>query len=131
MEQKLLYKDLTETIIGEAMEVHRNLGPGFLEGVYEDALCLELIEAGLEFLRQEEIKISYKGEFLRHKYRADLIVEGKVIVDNKATTGIKEIDQAQVFNYLKATGLRLGLIFNFAQKSLEWKRIICDKYFCR
>lgn len=111
------------------MEVHRTLGPGFLEGVYEDALGIELTKSGLNFVRQQELKIPYKGEFLQHKYRADLIVEKSIIVDNKATTGITEIDRAQVFNYLKATGLRLGLVINFGKKSLEWKRIICEKYF--
>jgi len=111
------------------MEVHRVLGPGFLEAVYEDALCVELLNCGLNFTRQQELKIPYKGEVLQHRYRADLIVEEKIILDNKATTGITEIDKAQVFNYLKATGLKLGLILNFGKKSLEWKRIICEKYF--
>ena len=129
MEGDLLYRDITQKIIGAAMEVHKVLGPGFLEAVYEDALCIELDKIGLNYKRQEELKIPYKGIILKHKYRADLIVEEKIITDNKATTGITDIDQAQLFNYLKATGMKVGLIINFGKASLEWKRLVCERYF--
>ncbi|MDP8248035.1 MAG: GxxExxY protein [Candidatus Tritonobacter lacicola] len=126
---KLLHKDITEAIIGAAMEVHRVLGPGFLEAVYEEALCIELHKRGMKYVNQEELKIPYKGVVLRHTYRADLIVEDRVIVDTKASSGLTELDQAQLFNYLKATGKNVGLLVNFGRKSLEWKRFICERYF--
>jgi len=83
----------------------------------------------LQYKRQEELRIPYKDCILKQRYRADLIVEEKIIVDNKATKGIFEIDQAQLFNYLKATKLKVGLIINFEELNLKWKRIICEKYF--
>ncbi len=129
MKKELLYKEITEKIIGAAMEVHRVLGPGFLEAVYEEALCIELKKRGLSFHNQVELKINYQGTILKHKYRADLIVEDKVIVDTKATSGLTETDGAQVFNYLKATSKKVGLLINFGKKSLEWKRFICEIYF--
>ena len=129
MEKDLLYKEITGKIIGAAMEVHRVLGPGFLEAVYEEAFCIELDRLGLQYKRQEELRIPYKDCILKQRYRADLIVEEKIIVDNKATKGIVEIDQAQLFNYLKATKLKVGLIINFGELNLKWKRIICEKYF--
>ncbi len=129
MEDKLLYKEITEKIIGAAMEVHRVLGAGFLEAVYEEALCIELGRIGLKYKNQEELKIIYKDVILKHRYRADLMVEDKVIVDTKATSGLTAIDEAQVFNYLKVTRKKIGLLLNFGKKSLEWKRIICESYF--
>ena len=111
------------------MEVHKHLGPGFLEGVYEEALCIELNKIGLDYRNQEELKISYKDTILKHTYRADFLVEDKIIVDAKATSGLTEIDEAQIFNYLKATGKKVGLLINFGKKSLQWKRFICDSYF--
>ena len=129
MEKDLLYKEITVKIIGVAMEVHRVLGPGFLEAVYEEAFCIELDKLGLKYKRQEELRIPYKDCILKQRYRADLIVEERVIVDNKATKGIVEIDQDQLFNYLKATRLKVGLIINFGELRLRWKRIICEKYF--
>ena len=129
MKKELLYKEITEKIIGAAMEVHRILGPGFLEAVYEEALCIELKKKGLSYQNQVELKINYQGITLKHKYRADLIVEDKVIVDTKATTGLTDSDGAQIFNYLKATNKKVGLLINFGKKSLEWKRFICETYF--
>ncbi len=129
MKKELLYEDITEKIIGAAMEVHRVLGAGFLEAVYEEALCIELDKRGLNYKNQEELSISYKGTTLQHSYRTDLIVEDKIIVDTKATSGLTKVDEAQIFNYLKATGKRVGLLINFGKKSLEWKRFICESYF--
>ena len=100
-----------------------------MEAVYEEALCIELDKLGLNYNRQEEVKIPYKEFVLQQRYRADLIVEGKIIVDNKTVKKISEIDQAQLLNYLKATGLKVGLIINFAGLSLKWKRMISEKYF--
>jgi len=129
MDKKLLYGDITEKIIGAAMKVHRVLGPGFLEAVYEEALCIELDRLGFKYKCQEELSISYEEFILKKKYRADLIIEEKIIVDNKSASSITEIDQAQMLNYLKVTGLKVGLIINFAGMSLKWKRLISETYF--
>lgn len=95
----------------------------------EEALCIELEQRGLRYIRQVDIKIPYKDVILRTAYRADLLVEDKIIVDTKATTGLTRIDEAQLFNYLKATRKKVGLLVNFGMTSLEWKRFICETYF--
>ena len=122
--EKWLYKDLTHEIIGAAMEVHRELGSGFLEYVYEEALCYELNLREIYFESQKELDIYYKDLLIPKKYKPDLIVENKVIVELKATSGLTEIEEAQLLNYLKATKLRIGLLLNFGKKSLEIKRRI-------
>jgi len=129
VKEPLLHGDITERILGAAMEVHRVLGPGFLEAVYEEALGMELKNVGLHYNSQKELSIHYKNIVLQHKYRADLVVEDKIIVDAKATSGLTEIDEAQVFNYLKGRKIKVGLLLNFGKKSLEWKRLICETYF--
>ena len=123
-DEKWLYKDLTQEIIGAAMEVHRELGCGFLEYVYEEALCYELKLRKISFEREKDLDIYYKTLLISKKYRADLIVENKVIVEIKATQGLTEVDEAQLLNYLKATKLRIGILLNFGNKSLEIKRRI-------
>jgi GxxExxY protein len=122
MEEEFLYKELTYAIIGAAMEVHKTLGCGFLEYVYEEALCYELSLRKIEFERQKEMDIYYKNFLIPRKYRADILAEGKVIVDNKATSGLTENDEAQLLNYLKGTKMRVGLLLNFGRPSLEYKR---------
>jgi len=122
--EKWLYKDLTQKIIGAAMEVHRELGTGFLEYVYEVALCYELNLREIHFERQKELDIYYKDLLIPKKYKPDLIVENKVIVEIKATSGLTEVEEAQLLNYLKATKMRVGLLLNFGKKSLEVKRRI-------
>ncbi|MCW3130668.1 MAG: GxxExxY protein [Methanophagales archaeon] len=126
MNEKWLYnyKDLTQEIIGVAMEVHRELGSGFLEYVYEEALCYELNLREISFERQKELDIYYKDLLIPRKYKPDLIVENKVIVEIKATSGLTEVEEAQLLNYLKATKMRVGLLLNFGSKSLEVKRRI-------
>jgi len=121
---KWLHKDLTHEIIGAAMEVHRKLGSGFLEYVYEEALCYELNLRKVYFERQKELDIYYKDLLIPRKYKPDLMVENKVIVEIKATSGLTEIEEAQLLNYLKATKMRVGLLLNFGTKSLEVKRRI-------
>ena len=93
---KWLYKDLTEEIIGAGMEVHRELGSGFLEYVYEEALCYELNLRGIQFERQKELDIFYKDLLIPRKYRPDLLVDNKVIVEIKAVSGLTKIDEAQL-----------------------------------
>jgi len=121
---KWLYKDLTEKIIGAAFEVHRELGPGFLEYVYEEALSYELKLREIIFKRQEELDLYYKDMLIPRKYTPDFVIEDKVIVEIKASSGLTAIDEAQLLNYLKATKLRVGLLLNFGQESLEIKRMI-------
>ena len=115
----LLYEETTFKIIGAAIEVHRELGPGYLESVYEDALCYELEKLNVRFERQVELDVKYKDAIFKRRFRADLIVEEKVLVENKAITTLSSSDEAQLFNYLKTTGLRVGLLFNFGASKLQ------------
>jgi GxxExxY protein len=124
MNEEWLYMDLTKEIIGAAMEVHRELGSGFLEYVYEESLCYELNLREYSFDRQKELDIQYKDLLIARKYKPDLIVESKVIVEIKATSGLTKNEEAQLLNYLKATKMRVGLLLNFGTKSLEVKRRI-------
>ena len=109
--------ELTEKIIGAAIEVHRILGPGLLESIYEEALCVELGERGLGFARQVEIVINYKGREIKGQ-RLDLLIEGQVIVELKFLSNLPEIAMSQVLSYLKATGLKRALLVNFGCKRL-------------
>lgn len=119
-----LYKDLTYKIIGIAMEIHRELQSGFLEAVYEEVVRKELEKAKIPFTNQVKVDIYYKGEKLDKKYQADFIIDKKVLVELKGISKITDIERAQVINYLKATGLKVGLIINFGAKSLEWERVV-------
>src|SRR4030042_2668432 len=110
---KLLYEDLTYKIIGAAKEVYKELGPGYLESVYEDALCYELDLLTILYQRQAELDINYKDIVFERKFRADILIENKVLIENKAIKQITNQDEAQLINYLKTTRLRIGLLFNF------------------
>jgi len=121
---KWLYKDLTEKIIGSALEVHKTLGSGFLEYVYQESLCYELELNKIPFESQKELDVRYKDLLLPKKYTADLLVDDKVIVELKAVSNLTENDEAQLLNYLKATKKKIGLLLNFGAKSLEIKRRI-------
>ena len=123
MPEALLFADLTYKIIGAAMEVHKTLGPGFLEAVYEEALAYELKKLGLAFERQKALAVYYKGMILGD-YRADFVVENSVIIELKAQKALTPVDEAQLINYLKATNLRVGLLFNFGARSLQQVRRI-------
>ena len=123
MPEVLLFADLTYKIIGAALEVHKTLGPGFLEAVYEEAMAYELKKLGLSFERQKALAVYYKGVILGD-YRTDLVVEGNVIVELKAQKILTSIDEAQLINYLKATNLKVGLLFNFGARSLQQVRRI-------
>jgi GxxExxY protein len=116
-------KELTEQIIGAAMEVHSQLGSGFLESVYEEAMVVEFELRGINCERQKTLDVFYKGIKVK-QFTCDLLVNGQVLVELKAIKNLTDIEMAQVLNYLKSTRLRLGLLFNFGAKSLEWKRII-------
>jgi GxxExxY protein len=109
---------ITERIIGCAIEVHRNLGPGLLENTYEEAMCIELTDAGLKFQRQLPFPILYKGRALG-EYRLDLLVEEAVIVEIKSVERFNTVFEAQVLTYLKATGKKVGLLLNFNSRLLR------------
>jgi GxxExxY protein len=114
----------TYAIIGAAMEVHRQLGPGFLESVYQEALALEMTMRHIPFRREVEVPVFYKGQQLQTAFRADFIGYDRVIVELKAIHRLGNVHQAQVFNYLKATRYHLGLLFNFGETSLHHERFI-------
>jgi GxxExxY protein len=120
----LLYKDEAFKIVGAAMEVHNELGSGFLEGVYQEALEREFANQGIPYQREVPLPILYKGELLSKKYVADFICYDKIIVELKALSSLNSEHQSQVLNYLKATGMKLGLLLNFGASKLESKRII-------
>jgi len=104
---------LTSKIIGAAIEVHKTIGPGLLEGIYEDCLCIELERRRIPFERQKGIDIEYKGVKLNNQYRLDLVVYNKVVVELKTVDELAPIHDAQVLTYLKLTGLKVGLLINF------------------
>jgi GxxExxY protein len=109
--------ELTERIIGAAVEVHRVLGPGLLESIYEEALCVEFELRGIPFQRQVEVVVRYKGREIKGQ-RVDLLVDDSVVVELKAVTTLPDVALAQVLSYLKATGLKRGLLINFSAPRL-------------
>ena len=120
----LLEGKKTYAIIGAAMEVHRVLGPGFLEAVYQEALDIELRERGIPTRREVALPVYYKGRLLSSSYRADFICYDSIVIEVKATSGLTTVDYAQLLNYLKATGYEVGVLLNFGTKSLEHKRLV-------
>ncbi len=110
---KILYKDEVYAIQGAVFDVYREMGCGFLEPVYQACLEKELKSRGIPFASQKELRLSYKGEVLNLTYKPDLVCYGTIIVELKAVKDIDDVHRAQIFNYLKATGLRLGLLVNF------------------
>jgi len=110
--QNGLHADITQQIAGSAIEVHRHLGAGLLESVYESSLCVELALRGLGFSRQVAVPLEYKGHAVSH-HRIDVIVNGCVIVEVKAVQRFEPIHVAQMLTYLRVTGLRVGLLLNF------------------
>ena len=125
MTRELKYKDITEKIIGASFEVHKFLGNGFQEVIYQRALAWELAKAGLSFAREIEQEIFYKElqEPIGTR-RADFVIEGKVLVELKAIILLEDVHLAQILNYLKAYKLEVGLLINFGSKSLTFKRVV-------
>lgn len=122
----MLYnKEQSYAINGAAMNVYNALGHGFLEAVYQEALELEFIKRGIPYERETELKIFYEGKELRQTYKADFVCYGDIIVELKAVAHLDDSHRSQVFNYLKATGFKLGLLYNFGHyNGLEWERKI-------
>ena len=119
----LLHGALTEKIIGAAFEVHRVLGYGFLEKVYQRALQAELQKNGVQAELEHGIAVNYKGVIVG-EYSADLLVEGKVVVEIKVSPDYRAEDEAQLLNELKATGIKVGLLINFGRTKVEFKRLV-------
>jgi len=126
---ELLFKDEVYNIIGAAMAVYNELGPGFLEAVYQEALQFELTERKIPFLPQVEIPVYYKSNQLKKYYVADFLIYGNIIVEIKAQDSLTSHDEAQLINQMKAINKEVGLLINFgAAKHLEWKRRANSKY---
>ena len=119
-----LYKSETYRIIGAAMEVHKELGCGFLEAVYQEALELEFQYKKIPYQREAKLEIYYKEQLLKKYYEADFICYDKVIVELKALSALTSEHESQLLNYLKSTGLKVGLLINFGKESLEYKRMV-------
>ncbi|MFT6324519.1 MAG: GxxExxY protein [Halieaceae bacterium] len=119
-----LFQEETYKIIGAAMAAHSELGSGFLESVYKEALALELQNVNITFTQEEKLLGNYKGKSLNKYFYADFVSYDDIIVELKAISSLLPEHKGQVMNYLKATGYRLGLLINFGAKSLEYKRVI-------
>jgi GxxExxY protein len=119
-----IYKEEAFQIVGCCMEVHRKLGKGHNEVIYKDALQIELARRQIAFAREKEYVIAYKGVVLPHKYFADFVVLDKIILEAKAIDCLTESHIKQVLNYLAAAKLKLGLVVNFGEDSLNWKRVV-------
>ena len=119
-----LYKEESYKILGAAFAVHRELGCGFLERVYQDALEYEFRERGIPYEREKKIQIMYKGKLLGEPYRADFVCYGKIIIELKAVKTLEDTHYAQVLNYLKATKMKLGILVNFHDTFIVPKRIV-------
>ncbi|NOX45888.1 MAG: GxxExxY protein [Chlorobi bacterium] len=120
----ILYKEESYKIIGKCFEVHNNLGPGFLEIVYKDALGYEFKQAKIPYIREKEYVVNYKDIILRHKFYADFVVYDKIILEVKAVSGIVDEFTARAINYLSVSQNRLALIVNFWELQLKSKRIV-------
>ena len=123
----LIFKEESYQIIGMCMEVHNNLGAGFLEIVYKDALEYEFRKAGIPYEREKQYTVNYKDIILPHKFYADFIVYGKIILEVKAIAGIADEFIAQAINYLKVSENQLALIVNFGELRLNSKRIVLEE----
>ncbi|MBQ8227229.1 MAG: GxxExxY protein [Bacteroidaceae bacterium] len=123
-----LYQELTGKIVNACYKVHNELGCGFLEKVYQEAVAIVLQEEGIPFEREKHLQIKFHGNTLGCDYIADFVVEGKVILELKAVQEMLPVFQSQVINYLKVTGMQVGLLINFGQSSLQVKRLAANIY---
>ncbi len=122
---ELKFKEEVHAVIGAAIDVHRELGPGFLESIYQEALEIELRARNVPFVAQQPISVRYKGLTLKKQYFADLVCFERIIVEIKALPHLSGIERAQLLNYLKGTGFPIGILINFgSHNKLEWKRLV-------
>jgi len=119
----LIHEELTYKIIGAAMEVYNELGSGFLESVYQEAFEIELQKQNIPYQKEVRLNIIYKDITLKKHFYADFICYGKIVIELKALSKIAPEHYAQILNYLKATGLHVGLLLNFGEKTLNYKRL--------
>lgn len=124
MEETILFKELSYKIVGICFEIHKNLGPGFLEIVYKDALELELRRARIFYEREKEYLVNYKGVILKHKFYADFVIGDSIILEIKAVSFTADIFLAQAINYLKVSGNKLALVINFGESKLNPRRVV-------
>jgi len=124
MNKEFVFKDETFAIIGACYEVHSTLGVGFLEAVYAEALSLEFREKNIPFEKEKELRITYKDKILEKKYIADFVCYSSVVIELKALSTLTSQHESQLINYLKATGIRVGLLINFGESSLKYKRLV-------
>jgi GxxExxY protein len=110
---ELVFRELTDQILAALIEIHRELGPGLLESAYEECLCFELAQRNILFQRQMPIPVKYKTVRLKCGYVADMIVDGKVLLELKSVDAIQRVHEAQLLTYLKLTGIKVGLLVNF------------------
>jgi GxxExxY protein len=128
MMKHLIFAEEVYAIAGAAIEVHKKLGPGFLEAVYQEALEIEFGLRGIPFASQKNLTVRYKGVVLRKEYCADFVCYGKIIVELKALSKLSGTDEAQLLNYLRATGLEVGVLINFGSSPrLDWKRFVLSQ----
>ena len=120
---KIIHKELSYEIVNSAFFVHNKLGAGFLEKVYENALCIVLKKKSLKYLQQAPIRIHFEGQVVG-EYFADIVIESKVIIELKTVDEISNQHRSQLMNYLKASGFKLGILLNFAKPKLQWERIV-------
>lgn len=121
---KLLFEEETFKIIGACMTVHKHLGNGFLESVYQEALEKELVKSEIPFEQQKKLSVYYDGLKLNKYFVADFVFHDKIILEIKAVSFLAQSLKQQVINYLKSTDMEIGLLINFGEKSLTWKRFI-------
>ena len=119
----LLYESLTDKILEAAYQVHKELGCGFLEKVYQEALAIQMTEMGISFEREKRLDVFYHGKCLQCEYFADFVVADKVILELKAVTEMGKVYKAQTINYLKITGYKIGFLMNFGREKFEFYRI--------
>ena len=119
----LLYESLTDKILEAAYQVHKELGCGFLEKVYQEALAIQMSEMGIPFEREKRLDVFYHGKCLQCAYFADFVVADKVILELKAVTEMEKVYKAQTINYLKITGYKVGFLMNFGREKFEFCRI--------